>query len=322
MAKVSIIVPVYNCEEYLKRCVDSILAQTEHDLQLILVDDGSADGSGAICDAYAAKDPRVLVIHQKNAGVSAARNAGLDAANGAYIGFVDADDYIAEVTYETALSAIGSCDMAMWDAETVWDNGSTAADSIPLLAESRLSQRSDWTPELLAQMAGAVWRCLYKAELLRDVRFPVGIKLSEDRLFNIHAMGKANKLSYLKKPMYFRYVRKGSAVNRYHGDRFEKSILAMDLARGLLQTHWSEEYFGVYTRMFLIEGALSAVCEICCRDFSGKSRLRAIGEIVDDEALIAAFRLCPAQRRRETLLYKRRKFLLLLFGTLFNIKNR
>ena len=90
----SVIVPVYKTEKYLKRCVDSILCQTYSDLEVILVDDGSPDACPQFCDAYQKQDARVVVLHQKNAGVSAARNAGLDRASGAYITFVDSDDYI------------------------------------------------------------------------------------------------------------------------------------------------------------------------------------------------------------------------------------
>ena len=92
MPELSIIVPVYKVEPYLPKCIDSILAQTFSDFELILIDDGSPDRCGEICDEYAARDDRVVVIHRENRGVSAARNAGLDAARGEYIGFVDSDD--------------------------------------------------------------------------------------------------------------------------------------------------------------------------------------------------------------------------------------
>ena len=103
---ISVIVPVYKVEKYLHRCVDSILNQTYRNLEIILVDDGSPDNCGTICDEYAAKDSRIRVIHQENAGVSAARNAGLDACTGEYVAFVDSDDYIMPEMYETMLSAL------------------------------------------------------------------------------------------------------------------------------------------------------------------------------------------------------------------------
>ena len=102
--KISVIVPVYNCEKYLPSCLDSILNQTYTSLQIILVDDGSPDKSGIICDQYAAKDSRIQVIHQKNQGVSAARNAGLACADGDAVGFVDSDDTIDADMYETLTS--------------------------------------------------------------------------------------------------------------------------------------------------------------------------------------------------------------------------
>ena len=101
--KISVIVPVYKVESYLGKCLDSIIGQTYHILEIILIDDGSPDRCGEICDEYAAKDPRIHVIHQQNAGLSAARNAGLDIASGDYIMFVDSDDWVEKNTCETVL---------------------------------------------------------------------------------------------------------------------------------------------------------------------------------------------------------------------------
>ena len=102
-ALISVIVPVYNAAEYLPRCIESILCQTHRNLDILLIDDGSTDGCGEVCDSYAREDSRIRVIHQQNSGVSTARNAGLDAARGDWIGFVDADDWIEPEMYETLL---------------------------------------------------------------------------------------------------------------------------------------------------------------------------------------------------------------------------
>ena len=106
MKKISIIVPIFNIEKYLSRCLDSILEQTYKNLEVILVDDGSVDNSGMIADKYARKDQRIKVIHQVNQGVSAARNTGIDLATGDYIGFVDGDDYIEPDMYEILMRII------------------------------------------------------------------------------------------------------------------------------------------------------------------------------------------------------------------------
>ena len=110
MPKISIIVPIYNVEKYLDKCVSSILNQTFTDFELLLVDDGSPDRCGEMCDEYAKKDSRVKVIHRKNGGLSAARNSGIDAACGKYIGFIDSDDYIEENMYEHLYDVITKYD--------------------------------------------------------------------------------------------------------------------------------------------------------------------------------------------------------------------
>ena len=106
MGKVSIIVPIYNVEKYLSKCIESILSQTYKNIEIILVDDGSPDNSPQICDEYAKKDDRIIVIHKANGGVSSARNAGIDIATGKYIGFVDPDDYIENNMYELMVNKI------------------------------------------------------------------------------------------------------------------------------------------------------------------------------------------------------------------------
>lgn len=319
---VTIIVPVYNGEQYLQRCVRSILAQSHRDLQLILVNDGSTDGTGALCDRLAREDGRILVIHQENAGVSAARNAGLAAARGEYVGFVDGDDEIAPDTYEQALRAIRDCDIAMWDTVTVYADGSTQPDTIPLLPEDCVLEKADFTPPLLRWMAGSACRCLYRRELLEGVRFPVGIKLSEDRLFNLQAMGKAKKLAYFKKGLYLRMVLEGSACHRYHGDRFEKSLLAMEIAEKTINTYWNRDYRPVYIRAFVIDGALADIRQICSPAFPGKSRRRAIRDVVKQPAMAAAFRECPPQGLWEKLLKHKMVGALQGLCLLVRLKNR
>ena len=139
----SIIVPVYNVENYLQKCIDSILAQTLTDFELILVDDGSPDGCPALCDAAAAKDARVRVIHQKNGGLSAARNAGLDVARGAWIGFVDSDDYIAPEMYEKLYRAVQStgADLALCDYAKVDEAGVPCVQTHAAVPQKSLTGR-------------------------------------------------------------------------------------------------------------------------------------------------------------------------------------
>ena len=315
---ISIIIPVYNGQQHLERCVRSVLAQSYRELEVILVNDGSTDGTAALCDRLATEDPRIRVIHQANGGVSAARNAGLDAATGRFIGFVDADDTISEDTYETAFQAATSCDIVMWDAVTVLPDGNTEPDTIDQLPEGCLLSYSEITPQLLRFMAGSACRCLYRAALLQDVRFPLGIKLSEDRLFNLQAMGKAKSIHYLKKALYFRLVREGSAVFSYHPDLWEKSQKAYALAINLLSRYWDHTYESTYAKLFLVGGALSAIRQIASPAYPHKDQLQQIRAIASSPRLQEAFSRFPPQGLKEILLYKKAAFLLLMCYTIKN----
>lgn len=321
---VSIIVPVYNGEDHLEKCVRSVLGQTYGDLELILVNDGSADGTGVLCDRLAAQDSRVVAIHQKNAGVSAARNTGLDAAKGEYIGFVDADDTIAPDTYERALEVVGHCDIAMWDTVTVWSDGRREPDTIDLLPESCILERKEWSPRLLRYMAGSACRCLYRKELVKDIRFPVGIKLSEDRLFNLQAMGKAEKLAYLKVGFYDRSMRVGSACNSYHEGLFDKNLRAYALAQQYLNQYWGCGYPEVYLRLFVIQGALDDIRQICGKasPYRGAvERWKQIRSMTRRRELAEAFDCCAPVGLQQKLLQKRANLLLMAVAVAFNAKN-
>lgn len=259
----SVIIPIYNSEEYLVRCIDSVLAQTASDFELILVDDGSKDRSGDICKKYQEKDSRIKYIRKENAGVSAARNTGIEYATGDYIGFIDSDDEILPDMYENLLRAAqqSGTDIVICDAITVYSDGRTEDDTIPEVPNSMLINTADIKPEQLLYMAGAAWRCLYRKTLFDDknVRFPVGIKLSEDRIFNILAMGSAKGIYYIKKQLYRRYVILGSAVNKYHKDYFKTVInAALKTKEALEYGNFGEDFLKTYG-IQTANGAMSAV---------------------------------------------------------------
>lgn len=211
MPKLSIIVPVYKVEQYLHKCLDSILSQTFTDFELILIDDGSPDRCGEICDEYAAKDDRIIVIHQKNKGVSAARNAGLDIARGEYIGFVDSDDWIDPKMYESMLcDTYKDFDIVTVGAKSYEDNNIRI-----ILAIDCEFDREKLLLELIAQpnrIGGGVVNKVFKKSILKNVRFPVGITMCEDRLFLFDAYSNAGSCKSLPLPMYSIFDRKGSSL--------------------------------------------------------------------------------------------------------------
>lgn len=326
MIKVSIIVPIYNAEKYLSKCIDSILNQTERNIEVILVDDGSSDNSRQICREYQKKDNRVKIIYQENAGVSAARNQGIAVAKGSYIGFVDADDWIEPEMYSRLLEEAKKtgADIVMCDVKTVYDDGRVIVDTITQLSESRVVKKNDFTPSLLVEMAGAVWRCIYKTNKSNALLFPIGVTFSEDRIFNIHAMGYANIISYVKESYYNRYINKASVVHRFHADYFEsykKAAMEIDKA---IEIAWNneEKYKVAYLRQF-INGALMAVCNYYYKTstLSKVERKKAVEKVCEDIELRKAISKMDNNNIMERWILTKKISWLILYAKLANLKH-
>ena len=185
MDLISVVVPVYKVEKYLDRCVQSIVDQTWSNLEIILVDDGSPDNCGAMCDAWAEKDSRIKVIHKKNGGLSDARNAGMAIASGTYMGFVDSDDYVAPDMYSKLLSSAEkeNADIAVCNFKRVFDDGSE---------ENWVSWRGE--DPLLA--AGSCCDKIFRRSIVEYVRYPEGLWY-EDFCFSAKLILKAKKIVHV-----------------------------------------------------------------------------------------------------------------------------
>ena len=219
---ISVIVAVYNIEEYLPRCIESIMAQTYRKLEIILVDDGSTDASGNICDDYAKEDNRILVIHKENGGLSDARNAGLERASGDYIGFVDGDDWIEKGMYRAMYDACAKekAQVAVCRYKQITKSGiidASAGNSVSLSKAEALEVYICGDDRYL--IYNSVWSKLFERRLIQGMRFPVG-KNSEDIMFTTKAFCKMEKLAYLDEA-YYNYVldREGSIMNEKAGER-------------------------------------------------------------------------------------------------------
>ena len=185
MAELSIIVPVYKVEKYLPKCIDSILAQTFRDFELILIDDGSPDNCGAICDAYAARDSRIKVIHQANAGLSAARNAGLDISTGTYLGFVDSDDWIEPEMYETMIATAmeKNVDVVVCGVQYCAEDG--ALIRTDLLSEDTYNRDGLLSAffGMPAPLGGTCWNKIFRTTRVNEIRFAEDISICEDSIY-------------------------------------------------------------------------------------------------------------------------------------------
>lgn len=212
---ISVIVPIYNVEQYLSECVDSILNQTYTNLEIILVDDGSTDNSGEMCDEYALKDARIVVLHKKNGGLSDARNAGLSIAKGDYIGFVDSDDYIRNDMYEKLYNLCQKYDVklacARWnfDGKGEFIPPEDSNEEIVLSAKELLINIFSKNTKRFATIS--VWDRLYHRSVIDGLLFPKG-KNYEDQVYSVKAIINAGKCAYLNQTLYYYRVRNGSIM--------------------------------------------------------------------------------------------------------------
>ena len=215
---ISVIVPVYKVEKYLKRCVDSILAQTYPCLEVILVDDGSPDGCPAICDEYAREDRRVRVIHKENGGLSDARNAGIDAAKGNFLGFIDSDDYVHPRFYELLLQALKEegADIAGCDVKKIYETGTVEEEEKEAVRSEIYSGREATANLYDAQLylkSVVIWNKLYKKELFKDVRFPK-VKLHEDEFTSYRLLYQSKSVVYIDRAYYFYFQREDGIMGQ------------------------------------------------------------------------------------------------------------
>lgn len=215
---ISIIVPIYKVEKYLPKCIESLINQNYRDIEIILVDDGSPDGCPQICDKYAERDSRIIVIHQPNSGVSAARNAGLARAIGEYIGFVDPDDWVSPEMYEGMLTAIQreQADLAICGYE-YYDESENVDESRRYLIrpDERITQKEVMNrfADIPPSIRHGVVNKLFKNNLLHGHQFKVGLHSSEDVFFLNDYVLKIQNAVIVHQPYYKNLVRQGSATH-------------------------------------------------------------------------------------------------------------
>jgi len=209
-ALISVIIPVYNVEKYLSRCIDSVINQTYKNLEIILIDDGSMDDSGKICDEYALKDNRIKVIHKQNGGVSSARNVGLDIAKGEYIGFVDSDDYIEndmyEILYELLVrnqTDISCCNKYVFRVNKFIDSENFPTEKILSFNEVLDNPKHDFY----------IWNKLFSRNVIGNIRFNEQLTLGEDLLFTYQVLQKIRNIAFYKEAKYY-YCDNSNSITR------------------------------------------------------------------------------------------------------------
>lgn len=208
--KVSIVIPIYRAEKYIKKCIDSVLAQTYADLEIILVEDGSPDGCGAICDAYAKEDCRIRVIHKENEGVSKARNTGLSQVTGSYVQFVDSDDSLKPDMTEILVKKIQEeqADLVVcgfYEENLNYSKVSKPGDEPGIYDQKQFLENITKNPYSFHY--GVLWNKLFRADLLKEqISFSSDMDFGEDFIFNLHYLRYAKKIVVIEEPLYS-YVR-------------------------------------------------------------------------------------------------------------------
>lgn len=245
---ISVIVPVYNVEEYLPNCLRSIANQSFKDFEVIMVDDGSTDSSGDICDVFCQKDSRFHVIHQKNTGLCGARNSGIDAAKGDYIFFIDGDDYLhvkaLEILYD---SIIEGYDMAIFDFKKTYSLSENTYGEIHKYVEKQkitneifLIESLLFGPDYDRWSYGVVWNKLYKKEIVDGLFFD-SFLVCEDNDYNYKVYLRIHNAIYIKEELYFYYQREGSIVHESENNN-QRILEILKVNYNMLKNTRKEDY--------------------------------------------------------------------------------
>ena len=298
---ISVIVPVYRVEAYLDRCIRSIAEQTYSNLEIWLVDDGSPDNSGAICDRWAEKDSRIRVIHKTNAGAGAARNTALDAARGELIAFVDSDDYLHPNLYSHLYSlmtgdvAIAECVIGITEADDLEMDDGSGAEILVCGTEEAL--RLHIRDQVFCQTPP---NKLYRRETIGDIRFPEG-NLIDDEFFTYRVIGNAKQLAHSSACMYAYRQQAGSAMHKPFSLRRLQGLDAKLQRLDYLRTRfpaleWEAKSDLLLTCLFFMQG--------CLRSLTGEELETARRKIADVLTRIAPVEIRAELPRKRKLLMK------------------
>lgn len=286
MKKISVIIPVYNAEEYLHRCVDSIIVQSYKHLEIILVNDGSIDSSGEICEQYKMQDDRIKVIHKNNGGQSSARNLGIQEASGDYVAFVDSDDWIAEDIYEHCINLIETRHYDVVDFKVVFDNG----EAREWVQKNSYNTRQLEGKEILrdylfrGQTEKAPFspcRKLYKRSLFETIRFPEG-KVNEDIATNYKILMNCNRIIVTNKIGYY-YFQNSKSTTRDGLKKRDFDLL--DACEELLMLTQNESYKDIkyLARVKYARSYFSLLAKVAFYGFEDEkiNQKKVIGELTE-----------------------------------------
>lgn len=337
----SIIIPVYNAEKYLERCLDSIVGQSYSRIEIILINDGSTDRSGRICDQYAQKDNRIKVIHQSNSGVSSARNAGLDTASGDYIGFVDADDWIENRMFEILSEYLDKkdVDVIRFNAERKGE----LLNNLPFGGEySRERLENEVQLPLIGSdkfggmfILGVLWLHIFKREIIEKnrIRFNRDLHRCEDRLFSLTVILHSDNILFVNDILYHYEVNEGSLSNKYDPLRWQQELAYLEGLKKEYQSCKNKDFNIEADKRLLGEHLLRAITSVNNEFFSDNknnfaSKYRNTKTIINNPIVKLAIKKVPQEKSGLkgkmilTAIKYRQPFLLSLLNIAIVYKNK
>ncbi len=316
MSKISVIIPVYNTKKYLRKCVDSVLAQTYDNLEIILVNDGSTDDSGALCDEIAKGFNNIMVVHKPNGGLSDARNAGITKATGEYTCFLDSDDWMDEDCIEETLNEMKSsdADVVVWGYHTDFHDENERVkkthDVIPAQFKSTDGIDANIDIGKLIGLCGYAWNKLYKTEIIKNKQFAKGISLVEDILFNADVMTENVKVSFINKAFTHYIQRQRETLGtKYYPDYLDLKIKAIEADERIL-TCWNtpKEIIERFVCGMYLSVSWSMITNLLKTNIANKEKTNKIKELINNKQIFAKI----SKARENTLNNKIRKKTLML----------
>lgn len=326
--KVSVIIPVYNCKKYLEQAVESVISQTVFDeIELILVDDGSSDGSAAVCNGYSDKYANIITLHENNAGVSVARNQGINAARGEYIAFLDSDDRYENNFVEEMLASADSdllcCDFYYKDKNE--KNLGSIFDEKQFL---KSDFNDDFYLKVLNTMFYSCWNKLYKKSIIQkfDIKFPVGIKYAEDMVFVYEYLKYSESFRFIDKKLYFYNINPDNATSVVkNGFDVQKFIYDYQINH-FRELNVSEKVYESIENNFVYKTTCTINSEITYSSFIDAYRYvkRVLNSNFYPLYLAADYKdfVCFYDKVFFTLLKKRRAFSVVLWRKIFDLRSK
>lgn len=310
--KVSVIVPIYNGERYLHRCINSIINQSLKEIEIILVDDESSDNCPSLCEEYAEKDERIIVIHKKNEGVGYARNSGLNIARGEYVGFVDFDDYVSSDMFEKLYTSAQKNNADIVFCDYYEDNGKKIKPVMD--TGEKVIKGEKAVNNYLLEMVGevpsyhkdfkhlmTVWHGIYSKKIINEnnIRFCSERKyISEDIMFHIDIIPKTDVICKIDDPLYFYCYNEKSLSRQVRYDRFKKDLILYYELNNRLSKLFNYDMYYLRTQRFLLARARVSIMQIinCARGLSKDERKERIFEIIDNNEIEKICRSYPIKQ--------------------------